>query len=96
MENDAKSFGLVQFLSTVGTKELTRTNENQCTFLVVIGIFAVSDVTALNILEQDHVESEIGPPQSPRGSFGKINNTDQRVQGLMIVERIVLADRIKP
>ena len=60
------------------------------TFLIVVGLTAVDDVTALGILEEQSIDSIVDRKTvGPRGGLRQVNHTHQRMFGLKSEQLVI-------
>ena len=95
MKHQRIALRLVVFATVFHADELTGRKEDQGAFLVVVVLFAVAEIPAYHVLQEDRIKPVAHTGKLARRRFRQVDHAHQRMQRLMVVERVVLADRIK-
>ncbi len=100
MKHQTESFGLIRLPVCFDIYDLAWRNEYKGPFLIVIIITTILQITAIHFLEKDTIEpkcqTDLFVPIPVSGvRLRKIDHTDQRMHGFMLIEAIVLTDSIK-
>src|ERR1019366_3815097 len=96
MKDQRITFWLISFSIAINACNLSRCNENQCTFLVIISMPAIHQITAFYFFQEYGIKSEIYAGTLSWACFRQVNNTYQWMKCFVIVECIVIADCFKP
>src|SRR5205823_9240249 len=96
MEDKCIPFRLIRLSVAVHACHLSRGKENQRSFLVIISMPTIHQITAFYIFQKDGVETEIHTGTLSWGCLRQVNHTYQRVECFIVVESIVIIDCFKP
>jgi len=94
MKDECFTLRLKIFL-TLYTNYLSRCQENQCPFFIIIIITAVTQVATSYLLKKNGVKAITLTSVAPWRGFRHINHVHQRVWRIVIIKLVVLPNGIK-